>query len=78
MTQDWRNPELSYEFSHAGPDTETEVEAPDNWIICLWPDGTWCDKDDVEQYVQFMSDDYEVHRVITCSPHYCPLKTVRI
>jgi len=28
-------------------------------LICIWPCGTWCEKDDVEQY-QWMSDDYKL------------------
>jgi hypothetical protein len=26
----------------------------------LWADGTWCLIDDLEDYLTFMSDDYEV------------------
>ncbi len=28
--------------------------------ICLWPDGTWCEHDDIESYLQWMSDDYQL------------------
>ena len=31
--------------------------------IAMWPDGTWCDLDDVEAYLHFMSDDYEIKQV---------------
>ena len=26
-------------------------------LICAWPDGTWCLKEDIEEYTH-MSDDY--------------------
>ena len=26
--------------------------------VCIWSDGTWCDYDDLEDYLKFMSDDY--------------------
>lgn len=28
--------------------------------ICVWPDGTWCEKGDELNYLQWMSDDFEV------------------
>lgn len=28
--------------------------------VCIWPDGTWCYLDEVEGYLQWMSDDYAV------------------
>jgi hypothetical protein len=28
--------------------------------ICLWPDGTTCQRDDLEAYLSFMSDDFEI------------------
>ena len=28
--------------------------------VYMWPDGTWCDDDEVEGCLQWMSDDYEV------------------
>lgn len=31
--------------------------------IAIWPDGTWCDIEDIESYLHFMSDDYEVKQV---------------
>ncbi|MBT2325539.1 hypothetical protein J7E62_24705 [Variovorax paradoxus] len=29
--------------------------------VCLWPDGSWCYRCDLEEY-SWMSDDYEVIR----------------
>lgn len=26
--------------------------------ICIWADGFWCKKQNIEEYYQFMSDDY--------------------
>lgn len=75
MTTDWRNPKLSYEFSHE-PDAETL--APEDWFIAQWPDGTWCDWGERHKYTH-MSDDYEKHRVITFDGNdYYPMKTVRV
>ena len=31
----------------------------DNEDICLWADGTWCYAEIVEEYLTFMSDDFE-------------------
>ena len=31
----------------------------DNEDICLWADGTWCYAEVVEEYLTFMSDDFE-------------------
>ena len=28
--------------------------------ICLWPDGTTCQRDGLEEYLSFMSDDFEI------------------
>ena len=28
--------------------------------ICLWPDDTWCYREDLEGYLAFKSDDFEV------------------
>ena len=57
----------------------SESSAPDGWFIALWPDGTWCDWNERETYLTFMSDDYEKHRVITYNGNgYCPLKTERV
>lgn len=28
--------------------------------IMLWPDGTWCYREDLEDYLSFLSDDFEV------------------
>lgn len=73
MTTDWRNPKLSYEFSHE-PDAETL--APEDWFIAQWPDGTWCDWDERHEYTH-MSDDYEKLRIITFDGNgYYPVKTV--
>lgn len=28
-------------------------------LICVWPCGTWCDKNDIEEY-NWMSDDFRL------------------
>lgn len=28
--------------------------------ICIWPDGTWCEKGEEASYLQWMSDDYSI------------------
>lgn len=28
--------------------------------VALWPDGTWCDADEVHKYMSWMSDDYQI------------------
>lgn len=40
----------------------TELEPDD---ICLWPDGTSCFVDELEEFLSFMSDDYEVVKLGT-------------
>ena len=30
-------------------------------VICRWSDGTWCYKEDLEEYLTFMSDDFMFH-----------------
>lgn len=32
---------------------------PDKIKVCIWPDGTWCLLDEVEEF-RWMSDDYKV------------------
>lgn len=27
-------------------------------IVYYWPDGTWCDQDDLDDYLSWMSDDF--------------------
>ena len=27
--------------------------------ICVWPCGTWCEREDLGSYLQWMSDDFE-------------------
>ena len=27
---------------------------------CVWADGTWCELEYLEEYLTFMSDDYEI------------------
>ena len=56
---------------------DSESSAPDGWFIALWPDGTWCDWNERETYLTFMSADYEKHRVIPYD-RYCPLKAERV
>lgn len=31
--------------------------------IYQWPDGTWCYEEDLEEYLTWMSDDYEIIRI---------------
>lgn len=45
------------------------------YIICTWPDGTWCVEDDLEDYLQFMSDDFIKEEVIRWDGDYFPLET---
>jgi hypothetical protein len=28
--------------------------------VCVWPDGTWCYTDELNEMASFMSDDYEL------------------
>jgi hypothetical protein len=28
--------------------------------ICMWPEGTWCDWEDLEEYLAWMSDDFVI------------------
>lgn len=32
----------------------------DIYRVYQWPDGTWCDEEDLEEYLTFMSDDFQV------------------
>lgn len=36
--------------------------------VCVWADGTWCLREEVEEYMMFMSDDYRV--IPVDSPEY--------
>ncbi len=36
----------------------------ENEDICLWPDGTWCYGEELEEYT-WMSDDFEVIKYMT-------------
>ncbi len=47
-------------------------------IIYLWPDGTWCSEEDLEEYLGFMSDDFEVRRVLAYDEHGNPCQTERL
>ena len=29
-------------------------------LICIWADGTWCEQEDLWEYLTMMSDDYEL------------------
>ena len=31
-----------------------------NDMIAMWPDGEWCYMDELEEWLQFKSDDYEI------------------
>lgn len=31
--------------------------------ICVWPNGVWCEPSDLDGYLGWMSDDYEVIEV---------------
>ena len=54
--------------------THDEARAID-WVICEWPDGTWCDIGDLDAYLAFKSDDYQVRRVLEWDGSYTPTKT---
>ena len=60
--------------TYTGPEAFCEPDS--DWHIYVWPDGTWCDKEDLHQF-GFMSDDYELRRVISYDEAYCPIKTER-
>ncbi len=47
-------------------------------MIYLWPDGTWCREEDLEEYLGFMSDDFEVHHVLAYDEHDNPCQTERL
>ncbi len=36
---------------------EHEADMEDQ--VALWSDGSWCEAEDLESYLRFMSDDYE-------------------
>jgi hypothetical protein len=44
------------------------------WYVAEWPDGTWCNWDDRNQYTH-MSDDYQKRRVLRYAPDYTPTLT---
>lgn len=49
------------------------------WIIAEWPDGTWCNQDEIPEYLTFQSDDYQLSMVLRFDPDgYFPTKTERI
>ena len=31
--------------------------------ICVWPEGTWCHRDELEEFLLTMSDDYSLQEV---------------
>ena len=47
-------------------------------LIYLWPDGTWCREEDLEECLDFMSDDFEVHQVLAYDEHDNPCHTERL
>ncbi len=55
-------------MSESNPKYETEEtvvvwtpqDEDDKLMICLWSDGTWCQQEDLWEYLQIMSDDYEL------------------
>lgn len=47
-------------------------------LIYLWPDGTWCRKEDLEEYLSFMSDDFEVRQALAYDEHGNPCHTERL
>lgn len=55
----------------------TEQAREMNWIICEWPDGTWCDVGELGEYAH-MSDDYQRRRVLEWDEGYCPTVTEAI
>lgn len=40
------------------PDDEKLPALSDSETVAYWSDGTWCFKEDLEEYLIFMSDDY--------------------
>ena len=50
--------------------------AEEEWLIAEWPDGTWCDLDQLHEMTH-MSDDYQISVVLTCDETYTPIKTQR-
>ncbi len=55
-----------------------EAARKDVDLIYLWPDGTWCREEDLEEYLGFMSDDFEVHQVLAYDEHDNPCHTERL
>lgn len=48
------------------------------WIVCIWPDGTWCNLSDLEEFLTVRSDDYSKESVISYDEAYVPVKTVKL
>ena len=46
-----------------------------DWRIAEWPDGTWCDLGELEEFLKFKSDDYVVCRVLEWDESYTPTVT---
>jgi hypothetical protein len=46
------------------------------WLVAEWPDGTWCDLDEISGMTH-MSDDYQIMHVLTHDAGYTPIKTQR-
>ena len=46
-------------------------------LIYLWPDGTWCREEDLEEHLSFLSDDFEVRQVLAYDEHDNPCHTRR-
>ena len=52
-----------------------EIDCADSkWIIAEWPDGTWCELNEIRE-MRHLSDDYSIRRVLTHDSGYTPIKT---
>jgi len=43
-------------------DTHQRGPGANTTDVCVWPDGTWCRQDSIEEY-QWKSDDYKVYHM---------------
>ena len=57
--------------------TEKELSDP-QYIVAVWPDGTWCEWSERHHYTEFMGDDFSKELVIEWDGAYCPIKTERM
>lgn len=43
--------------------TQQQWKSIEKVNLYVWPEGSWCYAEDLESYLQFMSDDYQVHEI---------------